>query len=86
MINSERALASALAGLPVMSEIRLDPVKQELTDPEFMDQLRLELQLAANLSDDEIAGYTEDESAWLDYKADGYTPLEAVEADMEHWD
>jgi hypothetical protein len=57
-----------------------------LTDYEFMAQLRIELQLAANLSDKQIAAYTEDEAAWLAYKADGYSPLEAVEADMEHWD
>ena len=50
-----------------------------------MAQLRIELQLAANLSDEQIAVYTEDEASWLAYKADGYSPLEAVEADMEFW-
>lgn len=86
MINGPHALATALAGLPVMSEIRIDPERQELSDAEFLDQLRLELAHLANLTDEQIAAYTEDEEAWLAYKADGYSPLEAVEADMEHWD
>lgn len=85
MINGPHALTSALASLPVMSEIRHHPVRRELTDAEFMDQLRLELSMAADLSDEDIAAYTQDQPPWLAYKDDGYSPLEAVEADMEHW-
>lgn len=86
MIDGPEALASALAVLPVMSEICDRRMSPELSDAWFMTQLRIELQLAANLSDEQIAAYTDDEQAWLAYKADGYSPLEAVEADMEHWD
>jgi len=81
-----RLLKHALVMQTEMSEIRLSPVHSELSDAEFMAELRGELKNAANLSDDEIAAYTDDEAAWLAYKADGYSPLEAVEADMEHWD
>jgi hypothetical protein len=58
----------------------------EMTDEQFMAEVRGELKRASNLSDAEIADYTEDRNAWLDYKADGYSPREAVEADMEYWD
>lgn len=86
MINGEHSVAIALAALPAMSQARIERPKASLTAEQFMAELRSELKDAANLSDDEIAAYTEDEHAWLAYKADGYSPLEAVEADMEYWD
>jgi hypothetical protein len=63
-----------------------EPLASETTDEQFMAEVRAELKRASNLSDAEIADYTEDQNAWLAYKADGYSPRQAVEADMESWD
>ena len=86
MINGPESIRVSLAALPAMSATHARSASPELTAAEFMYLIRVELEHLANLSDEQIADYTEDENAWLAYKADGYSPLEAVEADMEHWD
>jgi hypothetical protein len=83
--NGPESIRVSLAQLPGMSATRVSSTKPELTAAEFMYLIRVELEHLTNLSDEQIAAYTEDEHAWLAYKADGYSPLEAVEADMEHW-
>lgn len=60
--------------------------KPELTPEEFMAAIRAELKRLHGMSDAEIAEYTEDEHAWLNYQSDGYSPNEAVEEDRAYWD
>jgi hypothetical protein len=84
--NGPESVRASLAAHPAFREkwgTRSD--RPQFTEAQFMAELRYELKHAANLSDEQIAAYTEDCCAWLEYKADGYSPLEAVEADMEHW-
>jgi hypothetical protein len=71
-----------------MSEFALtvSEPKSELTPAQFMTELRTALKRASNLSDAEIAEYTQNERAWLEYQLDGYNPAEAVEDDMSYWD
>jgi hypothetical protein len=85
--NSPAARISFMTAQPAPAfTLSSDLPAPELTDDEFMAALASELKRASILSEMQIQMYLEDRKAWLDYKADGYSPREAVESDMEYWD